>query len=192
MGSAPCASRRTRYLPKSSQNESMSVTVHPRVQALVAAFNHIYRERMQDLPIVREDFAVQAVGFTTWQGRLLGVLITPWFMNLILLPGAQDEWSRQRTGSKATWHLPAGDFEFTAAEAQQLGPYQSCAVFSSLAEFPDLASARRVAQAIVDQVLNGSEQTSASQLATLNQRPAVVNARELSRRDLLRGRLRER
>jgi [NiFe] hydrogenase assembly HybE family chaperone len=170
----------------------MSVTVYPRVQALVAAFEHVYRERMQGLPIVREDFKVQAVGFSAWQGRLLGVLITPWFMNLILLPGDEDEWSRQKTGSKAIWHLPAGDFEFTAAVAEQLGPYQSCALFSSLAEFPDQTSARRVAQAIVDQVLDGSEQSSLSQLAALNQRPAVENASGLSRRDLLRGRLRGR
>ena len=169
----------------------MKATSHPQVPARVAAFEQIYRERMHGLPIVRNDFQVQAVEFSVWEGRLLGVLITPWFINLILLPGPQDDWAQQQIGSKATWHLPAGGFEFTAASEEQSGPYQSCALFSSLAEFPDQASARRVAQAVVHELLSKPEQPIASTQSTAaNQQAARAKLRALSRRDLLRGRLR--
>ena len=166
----------------------MSATSHPQVQALVAAFEQTYRERMQNLPIVRKDFEVQAIDFTAWEGRLLGILITPWFINLILLPGAEDDWSKQRAGSKATWRLPAGDVEFTAAVEERSGPYQSCALFSSLAEFPDQASARRVAQAVIPRLLNGAEQTASSPPGGVSGRNATAG--RVSRRDVLRGRLR--
>ena len=176
--------------PTRTKAWNVSATSHPQVQALVAAFERTYRDRMQDLPIVRKDFEVQAVDFTAWEGRLLGVLITPWFINLILLPGPQEDWSKQRAGSKTTWRLPAGDVEFTAAVEERSGPYQSCALFSSLAEFPDQASARRVAQAVIPRLLNGAGQAASSRPGDVSGRIAARD--RVSRRDVLRGRLRQR
>ena len=56
------------------------------VADLVAHYEAIYAERMRDLPIVNPRLAVEAVGFEQWEDQDLGVLITPWFMNLVLLP----------------------------------------------------------------------------------------------------------
>ena len=42
--------------------------------------------RMEGLDFVNPALSVEAVAFAPWQGHWLGVLITPWFMNLILAP----------------------------------------------------------------------------------------------------------
>jgi [NiFe] hydrogenase assembly HybE family chaperone len=57
-----------------------------KVADLVARYQAIYEERMRDLPIVNPKLAVEAVGFDQWEEKDLGILITPWFMNLVLLP----------------------------------------------------------------------------------------------------------
>ena len=56
-------------------------------QRLESAFERVRRERMIDVPMLNPRLAVQAVGFRDWRGGWLGILITPWFMNLMLLPG---------------------------------------------------------------------------------------------------------
>ncbi len=51
---------------------------------LVAAFEAA-AVRMRGLPIVNPALAVEAVGFAPWEGHWLGVMVTPWFINLTLL-----------------------------------------------------------------------------------------------------------
>jgi len=60
---------------------------------LEAAFREIHVGKMRGIPLLNEALGVRAVGFRAYDGHLLGVLVTPWFMNLILAPGAEDDWS---------------------------------------------------------------------------------------------------
>jgi [NiFe] hydrogenase assembly HybE family chaperone len=53
---------------------------------LAAAFERIHRERMAGLPILHPKLRVAAVGGRAWRGHWLGVLVTPWCMNLVLTP----------------------------------------------------------------------------------------------------------
>ena len=42
---------------------------------------------MRDLPIYNDKVAIEAIGFRPFgEAELLGVVLTPWFMNLIMLP----------------------------------------------------------------------------------------------------------
>ena len=66
---------------------------------LEAAFGAVYEQRMQGLPFINAALAVEAVDFRPWNGHWLGVLITPWFMNLVLLPNDQAAWPALRVGS---------------------------------------------------------------------------------------------
>ena len=52
---------------------------------LEAAFARIEREQMAGVPILNPALRVQAVDFTRWQGQWLGALVTPWFLNLVLV-----------------------------------------------------------------------------------------------------------
>ena len=61
-----------------------------RVEALEVLFRHIAATRMADVPICHPGLAVAAVGFEPQpaESAAVGVLLTPWFMNLVWLPMA--------------------------------------------------------------------------------------------------------
>ena len=145
---------------------------------LVEVFERIHRKRMQGLPVVSQILEVEAVGFTQWRGRQLGVLIAPWFMNLILLPGEGDDWRGLRKGARQHWELPAGELEFFVAEVAGI-TYQSCALFTSVLDFKDQATARAVALEVMRQILNPGEAGFRA-----HGRPTELST--VSRRELLR------
>ena len=66
-----------------------------------ARIDAIYRERMQGLPIVNPELSVEAVGFEPFEAHELGVLISPWFMNLVLLPADEALFDELRILRKA-------------------------------------------------------------------------------------------
>ena len=45
-------------------------------------FRDIHRRVMADAPICNPALDVACVGFSAWGDKYLGVLVTPWFMNL--------------------------------------------------------------------------------------------------------------
>jgi [NiFe] hydrogenase assembly HybE family chaperone len=136
---------------------------------LEITFNEILDKRMCGLPIVNPELSVQAVGFNSYNKDWLGILITPWFMNLLLLPGPDSHWPEQLPGTTIEKHFPYGQFEFTLANEPQLGRYAFCSLFSPMFQFESQVAAFTAAQSALQGLL-----TTAA--------PRVV-----SRRDLLRG-----
>jgi len=122
---------------------------------LERTYRHILETRMQGVPVINERLAVQAVDFRWWQGHCLGVLITPWFLNLMLLPAEGDDWSGLRVGEKVEHVFPSGRYEFIVGEEAGLGRYQMCSLFSPVFEFADqeaaVATARAALAAIMDE-----------------------------------------
>jgi [NiFe] hydrogenase assembly HybE family chaperone len=136
---------------------------------LETTFNEILTNRMRDLPIVNVALSVQAVGFNRFGENWLGILITPWFMNLLLLPSFDSNWNEQQAGTKIDIHFPYGTFEFTLGREAQLGTYALCSLFSPMFQFENQAAALTSAQAALQGLL------------------AEAAPRGVSRRDLLRG-----
>ena len=112
---------------------------------LVSAFR-VAATRMEGLPIVNAALAVEAVGFAPWQGRWLGVMVTPWFMNLVLTPQDPAAWHPLAQGEKRPYRFPAGVYDFIGANDVLAGEYQFCSLFSPVLQFDDQDSARRVAE----------------------------------------------
>lgn len=138
--------------------------------ALERCFNGILAGSMHDLPIINPALKVEALGFVRLKQDWLGALITPWFMNLLLLPGGEDCESRiLAPGSKFERPFPFGRFEFTVADEAQLGRYAVCSLFSPMFQFAEHADAVTAAQAALQALL------------------AIPEPRALSRRDWLRG-----
>lgn len=182
---------------------------HDRVMVLGDCFRRIHLERMRGLPLLNERLVVETVGFQPWQGRSLGVLITPWFMNLILLPSDEDRWQDLPIGAKMTHPFPSGDYEFILADESSIGRYQLCSLFSPMFDFADQAAAVATAEAVMEGLMDERNLDHIS----MNEReierrwrgePAVDEAeveppdtesptleqhfqRPLSRRELLRG-----
>lgn len=147
--------------------------------ALEQAFERVHRGPMAGMPMSNPALRVQAVGFRAWQSHWLGVLITPWFMNLVLMPRIASAWSPLAERDKRCLAFPAGVFEFIGGHDPVLGDYQACSLFSPMFEFADHGGA--VATALA--VLEGLFQTQA-QAPTADVPPKPV----VSKRDFLFGR----
>ncbi len=116
-------------------------------------FRNIHRERMQGLPFLNPALEVEAVGFMPWLNGYIGVLITPWFINLMLLP-RDETWGDLQVGSKVTHRFDSGAYEFTVGQEPTIGNYQMCSLFSPAQEFADhtaaVATAKEVMQGLMD------------------------------------------
>jgi [NiFe] hydrogenase assembly HybE family chaperone len=112
---------------------------------LVDAFR-VAAKRMGGLAFVNPALSVEAVGFAPWQGHWLGVLVTPWFMNLILAPRDAAVWTSLDPGEKRSYEFPAGAYDFIGAQDDLAGEYQMCSLFSPLLQFDDQETARLVAE----------------------------------------------
>lgn len=140
---------------------------------LERVFNRVLEQKMQDLPFVNPALSVRALDFSTCQHGWLGVLLTPWSMNLLLLPNPAGDWMNRTPGSKFELAFPYGRFEFTLAEHAELGRYGQCALFSDMLPFQDQEAALIAAKAAAEQLF------------------AAEPPRAISRRNLLRGAFRE-
>lgn len=110
---------------------------------------------MQDLPIVNPALDVEAVGFCAFEEHEIGVLISPWFINLVLLLGSNIG-EQLKQGSKSTLRFPSGPVEFTTAQDEVLGPYLTAVLFRSVDEFPDQNTAKEVAQEVMQELFNAA------------------------------------
>lgn len=124
---------------------------------LESVFQRIERSAMVGVPILNPALSVKAVGLREWGDEWLAVLVTPWFMNLVLLPRAGAETPpRATTGEKAHVTFPAGRFEFIHAFEDELGPYRMCSLFSPMFEFADQESAEATAQAVLAELFSAT------------------------------------
>jgi [NiFe] hydrogenase assembly HybE family chaperone len=106
----------------------------------------VVAKRMSGLPVVNPVLGVEAVGFAPWQGHWLGVLLTPWCMNLVVMPRDPTQWQPLAPGAKRSYAFPAGQYEFIGAHDESAGDFQMCSLFSPLLQFDDHETARLVAQ----------------------------------------------
>ena len=138
---------------------------------LVERFQSIHEERMQGLPVVHPDLEVEAVGFKPWENHELGVLIAPWFMNLVLLPNTT-QYDGLSQGHEIEFRFPSGPCDFAIHKDEILGTYLSSVLFGTVINFPGQAFAREVALEV---------------LTNLFALPAVETPK-INRRDILKGR----
>lgn len=112
---------------------------------LEAHFRHVWQTRMHDLPFVNGALAVESVGFQRLDGDWLGVVITPWFINLLLVSGGGQLWGDIPAGERRYLSLPCGTMQFIADDDPDIGPYQYCPLIAPVDQLKDMATARLVA-----------------------------------------------
>ena len=167
-------------------------------QRLNAAFAEV-AQRMAGLGFVNPALQVEAVAFEPWQGHWLGVMVTPWFMNLVLLPHDRTQWQTLPVRAKRKLQFPAGVFEFIGADDPVIGEHQTCSLFSPMHDFQDHAAARLVArlarEALLDAANAERPEYPQANLSATAQGATTVSAGEaapaapVSKRDFLRGRI---
>ena len=163
--------------------------------AVERRFAEILAGPMRDVPILNHALRVQAVGFRPWAAHWLGVLVTPWFMSLMLFP--RERAACHPVGERETRQhvFPAGVFEFIGNRDAVLGDYQACSLFSPVFEFADHDTAVSTAQASLRALFDAASRLGSDvpegAAAPPEPPPAPPGAAGLSKRDFLRGGVRQ-
>ena len=76
----------------------------------------VHQERMADVPILNAALSVEAIDFQRWQGHWLGIVVTPWCMSVLLVPGSTDNWVWTGENKRRFVTFPAGEFAFLGSE----------------------------------------------------------------------------
>jgi len=161
---------------------------------LESTFGTIYAERMHGLAFVNPVIRVEAIAFAPWKGYWLGVMLTPWSMNLLLAPRDPAAWRPLPPGEKRRYTFPAGSFDFISAHTGAIGEYLVCSLFSPVLEFADHETARETALLARDALFDSANaELPQHPIGNLTPGPlAELEARlgtSVSRRDLLHGHL---
>lgn len=113
-------------------------------------FNRIHRENMQGIPILNPAIEVQALGFQEHEGRVLGVIITPWLMNVVILPKDDEDWSHMKLGDKRPHEFASRAYKFMLNEIDGIGLCQTHSLYSPMHQFRCHQQAVAAAQTFLD------------------------------------------
>jgi [NiFe] hydrogenase assembly HybE family chaperone len=170
---------------------------------LEAHFQDVYVRAMADVPICNPALAVACVGFREWSGRALGIVVTPWFMNILLLPLEGSRPIDAAPGATQSVAFPCGRIDFLAGDLDGFGRVLMCSLFSPMDEFADQEAALATAQAALEGILDSAtladtpdretfvapaaQRKTPVQRAEDYRRIETAETPELDRRALLRG-----
>jgi len=158
----------------------------PAVDRLVIAYRDLVQPRMCTLPMYNPELKVEAVGFESHEGRPCGVLLTPWFMNLVLLPAENDDWSGMASGETLKVTFPAGDYLCMMSMPEGIPPHLSLPLFNTVKSFVDHDTACRVAGEILQRLyVETDDPTQATPVDTELSKSGL--RRRMSRRAMLLG-----
>lgn len=117
------------------------------------AFTRIEQEQMQGIPLLNPMLKVQTLGFQHYGERAVGIIITPWMMNLILLPAEGEDWSGMALGEKQTHRFPASEYKFMVNEFDGIGTCQTHSLYSPMHEFMDQDHAVAAAESFMQTLM---------------------------------------
>ncbi|WP_114968372.1 [NiFe]-hydrogenase assembly chaperone HybE [Rhodoferax ferrireducens] len=136
---------------------SLAASLRARTEALVELFDNVAQARMAGVPILNPALRVEALGFELCEGDgaeaggthgAVGVLVTPWFMNLVWFPLDRID-QPDRAGSSRVHQVGAESFDFIAGHEPAFGSFEACSLFSPMFEFPDQAAASATGAAVL-------------------------------------------
>ncbi len=142
-----------------------------RVEGQLEQAYTIIDKRMRGLPVYNAKLDIQVIGLRHWAEGLLGVVATPWCMNIVLVPSADAP--RRMEGTTRSLDFPAGSYVFIAGQVPGLGALETCSLFSPMEEFDD----PEVVGLVAKYAINGLFEVPA---------PRATNA-AMGRREFLRG-----
>lgn len=179
-------------------------------------FSSIHTNEMAGLPLLNSKIEVETLEFQEFEGRIIGIIISPWLMSLVMLPSEQleDDWEGFEIGEKHTHSFPSGDYKFLVNHFDGIGACQVHAIHSPMSNFFShdhaKASARqfirklmkivkeddRLDERRLERFINGEEMSDIQSLEQVNEdapatdvgKAAKPNS-QIARRNFLRGNL---
>ena len=135
---------------------------------------------------VNAALSCRAIGFARYRGDWLGVVITPWFVDLYLLSGGGELWGDIPSGQRRYVELPQGTVPFTAADDPQIGSYQYSPLISPVSSLPDMAAAMKLANDVLSGIFGEFAPTLPESPAPRSTSDQESNPGLVSRRGFLR------
>jgi [NiFe] hydrogenase assembly HybE family chaperone len=81
---------------------------------ILAMYRRVWETTMRDMDFVNRALEVDIVGFRRHRGDWVGAVITPWFVNLYVLPGGGELWQDLGSGERVKLPFPVGELDFIA------------------------------------------------------------------------------
>ena len=125
-----------------------------RLERLTERYKEIGDTQMKSLPAYNHGLRVETIGFRPFGKDSIGISISPWFMNITIIPGDADNVEGIKDGDKVIRALPAGEFEFVMGRVSGVGPVLSCSLFSPMDDFASHAVAQETAMAALAALFN--------------------------------------
>lgn len=111
-----------------------------------AYFRRVLVERMAGLPFLNPALHVAATSFMRLEGDWLGAVVTPWCLQLMLLPGGGTLWADIPAGERRAVALPVGAIEFIADAGEAgLPAFHYCPLIAPVGDIADMAAACQAA-----------------------------------------------
>ena len=154
-------------------------------QRVRQVFERIGAERMAGLPLLNEALSVEVVGFLEWRGMHLGVLVTPWCVNLMALPHRDGTWQPPDEGVWRTERFPGMELQLLGGEEPELGRYAFRSLLSPVTGYDDPREVRAVAREVLKQLLRPPAPE--PEVDAPDAAAGDADGRQVSRRQLLGG-----
>ena len=144
---------------------------------IAARYRAIAEGPMAGLPVCNPALGVADVAFRAHRGQAVGIVVTPWFMNVVAAPLPDGEpLPAAKPGETLTLALPGGDLALIAGDLPEFGRLDACSLFSPMQDFAGM-----------DAALGAAGAAMAELFAPAAEVPAAEGAYD--RRAFLRGRL---
>ena len=100
-------------------------------------FRRVHETRMLGLPFLNEALDVTVAACERVDGDWLAALVTPWSIQLVLLPGGGTLWRDTAAGTRHTLTLPVGDLVFIGEAAEHASDLVPALLYCPLIAPPD-------------------------------------------------------
>lgn len=155
-------------------------------------FRRVHETRMAGLPFLNAALDVAVAACARVDGDWLAALVTPWSIQLVLLPGGGTLWRDTAAGVRHTLTLPVGDLVFigeAAEHATDLVPaFLYCPLITPPDGIADMEAACAIAREALATVLQPLPGNDAGGAASGGSTADPCTPSSPSRRAFLRGR----
>ena len=108
-----------------------------RLAELVRAYEKA-EDAIVGLPVHNARLRIEPVGFREFDDAYVGVMVTPWSMNIVLLPQDPKALPHNALGGSRQVVFPSGGYGFIAGRMDGVGHLETCSLFSPMDEFDDM------------------------------------------------------
>lgn len=161
--------------PARPERAAGALAMDHRLADLAAAYGRVDAQ-MRALPVHNARLGVELVGFRRWEDCYLGVVVTPWCMNLTRLPLNADV-EGPPEGATRRRALPSGTYAFISGRLEGVGALETCSLFSPMEAFDDPAVARLVARHAIEGACAAPEPASPETREERTSHPAAAASR---------------